>query len=84
MVLAQLKTFILLILLIPFLGFRTFAQNINLDSSEIKWIEDNPVINYSGDPDWAPFDFNEGGKQSGISKSFIHEIAKETGLKFNS
>ncbi len=79
----HLKTLLHLILLITFLGFEGFSQATNLDSVETKWIRNNPVINYSGDPDWAPFDFNEAGKQSGISKNFIDEIAKETGLKFN-
>jgi len=49
---------------------------------ELKWIEKNPLVLVGGGPDWAPFDFVENGKYTGIANDFLSLISKKSGLKF--
>ncbi|WP_294967073.1 hypothetical protein, partial [Sulfurimonas sp.] len=42
-------------------------DTIILTKEEKEWIKDHPVIKFTGDPDWLPFEaFNEKGEYIGI------------------
>ncbi len=58
------------------------SDDLNLDSLELAWIKNNPVITYSGDPSWAPYDYNDNGEHKGISRNYLDRISEITGLQF--
>ncbi len=71
---------------IKWLGSRQ-SKNINsaqLTAEEKRWISQHPVINYGAERDWPPYDFlNEQGFHDGISRDYLTEVAKLTGLTFS-
>jgi signal transduction histidine kinase len=71
-------------LLLIFISSWVFGSGEKLDLSEeeLEWIKQNPVISYSGDPDWPPYDSNVGGEHNGISRNYLDKISELTGLDF--
>lgn len=60
------------------------ANSVQLTDKEKLWISQHSVINYGAESDWPPYDFlNEQGQHDGISRDYLTEIAKLTGLKFS-
>ncbi len=56
---------------------------LELSNDERLWIKRNPIVKYGAERDWAPYDFVDNqGRHTGISKHFLDEISKLTGLKF--
>ena len=52
-------------------------------TEEKNWIHQHSIVRYSGETDWAPFDFiDQEGKHTGVSHDFLEAIAKYSGLKF--
>lgn len=48
---------------------------------ERDWIVKNPVVNYHFSPSW-PLDFIEHDKHVGLSRSYLDQLEKESGLRF--
>ena len=58
-------------------------NQLELTQSEIKWIEDHPVVYYSDDVSWQPFVYlNRKNELEGISPEFLQHIRKLTGISF--
>ena len=56
----------------------------HLDEQEKAWIREHPLINFTGDPDWLPFEaFSDTGRYIGIVPDILNIIEKQTSLKFN-
>lgn len=55
---------------------------LQLSKYEKEWIKNHPVIRVGGGPDWAPVDFVDEGKYTGIAKDYLDLITQKTGLKF--
>ncbi len=80
------------IIIISFLFISIFLQadvdketsKINLTQEELHWIEKHPSINFTGDPNWLPFEaFNREGKYIGIIAGLLDIIESRSPLKFN-
>ncbi len=80
------------IIIISFLFISIFLQadvdketsKINLTQEELHWIEEHPSINFTGDPNWLPFEaFNREGKYIGIIAGLLDIIESRSPLKFN-
>jgi two-component system sensor histidine kinase/response regulator len=57
-------------------------QPVSLSPEEAAWVQAHPVIRYSGDTDWPPFEFVDGGVYRGIAADYLDAIARRTGLTF--
>lgn len=64
---------------------RPAEQNKNLlTSTEIAWIAANPVVAFTGDPNWLPYEaFQPDGTYIGMVADHLAVIERETGLKFS-
>lgn len=74
-------------LLISFAGGLLFSFSVSAEikllKNEIAWIEENPVVKFTGDPNWLPYEaFDENGNYIGIVSEHLQIISKITGLKF--
>ena len=55
-----------------------------LSEKEKSWIAEHPIINFTGDPDWLPFEaFTKNGRYIGIIPEILRIIEKQTSLKLN-
>ncbi len=55
-----------------------------LTATEQKWLEGHRVLNYTGRPDWLPFEsFNEQGKYIGLTAEYLKIIESLAGIEFN-
>jgi serine phosphatase RsbU (regulator of sigma subunit)/ABC-type amino acid transport substrate-binding protein len=58
--------------------------SIDLTENEKIWITEHPVINFTGDPNWLPFEaFTKEGEYIGIVADVLKIIEEQTGLVFN-
>lgn len=58
-------------------------ESVILSDAEQMWIQENPVVNFVGDPNWLPFEgVNDKGEYIGIVAEYLLEIQKLTGLEF--
>jgi len=58
-------------------------KTIDLNEEEQQWMEDNPIVYYGAEKDWAPYDFvNSQGLHDGLTKDYLTLMAQMTGLKF--
>ncbi len=56
---------------------------VHFTEAEIAWIKQHPIINFTGDPDWLPFEaFNKKGKYIGIIADFLDVIEKRSSIQF--
>ena len=53
---------------------------INLSKEEIQWIKDHPVIRLGIDPEFAPFEFMEEGRYSGIASDYIRLLIQRLNI----
>lgn len=54
-----------------------------LSAQEREWLEKNSVVNFTGDPNWLPYEaFQEDGTYVGIVADHLQLIEQKTGLKF--
>ncbi len=59
------------------------VKKINFTKNEKKWIAQNPVVKFTGDPSWLPFEaFKEDGTYVGIVADHLKLIEQRTGLSF--
>lgn len=60
------------------------ALEVNLSEEEKNWISNHKVINFTGDPNWLPFEaFVNSGEYVGIVADILNIIEQRTDLKFN-
>lgn len=58
-------------------------SELKLTEAEKKWLETNPEVKFTGDPNWLPYEaFKPDGTYIGIVSEHIDLIAEKTGLKF--
>gem|GEM_PF-443391 len=59
------------------------AKAISLTEAERDWLNAHPVVRYTGDPLWMPFEaFDENGNYIGIVADHLKLIAQRTGIRF--
>ena len=57
---------------------------INFTEAEVKWIKQHPSVNFTGDPNWLPFEaFTKEGEYIGIIASLLEIIEERSMIKFN-
>ena len=55
-----------------------------LSYEEQAWLKQNPVVRFTGDPDWLPFEsFTADGEYVGIVADYINFFQKKLGIKFD-
>lgn len=56
---------------------------INFTDAERAWLKQHPVVRFTGDPGWLPFEaFNEKGEYEGIVAAVLKLLEQRTGLGF--
>ncbi len=72
-----------LLLLLAALCFSSLslANKLPLSLDEQRWIADNPEIAYSFIASW-PLDYAQDGEHIGLSRDYLDEISRLTGLRF--
>ncbi|MBZ0257780.1 transporter substrate-binding domain-containing protein, partial [bacterium] len=56
---------------------------LELTDGEKDWLEQNPVIRITGNPDWLPFEaFTENNKHIGIIADYLRLVEKRLGVQF--
>lgn len=59
------------------------TRDLNLNIKERRWINDHPVITFTGDPNWLPYEaFDKDGNYIGIVADHLKMIEELTGLEF--
>jgi signal transduction histidine kinase len=58
------------------------AERSLFTEHELQWINDHPVVEFAGYPDWQPFESVHRGKVSGLSLEYLAAISKISGLTF--
>lgn len=74
----------LLITILSFVFF-SFSANaeLNLTKEEKQWVKDNPIVKFTGDPNWLPYEaFQKDGTYVGIVSEHLKLIEKLSALKF--
>ena len=60
------------------------ASTVELTQQEKDWIKQNPTINFTGDPNWLPYEaFSSSGKYFGIVAEHLLKIEEISQLSFN-
>jgi ABC-type amino acid transport substrate-binding protein/signal transduction histidine kinase/DNA-binding response OmpR family regulator/HPt (histidine-containing phosphotransfer) domain-containing protein len=60
---------------------RTKQYLLNLSEEEKSWLKANPKLIVGNKDDWAPFDFNIKGRESGYSIEYVKLLAKKRGIE---
>ncbi|MCW9047552.1 MAG: transporter substrate-binding domain-containing protein, partial [Gammaproteobacteria bacterium] len=88
MVLLNIKSYLLtLIFFAPLISITAFANIepnvLELTQSEKKWLNENPNISFTGDPNWLPYEaFDKDGNYIGIVAEHLTIISEKTGIHF--
>ena len=65
------------------LVYKVEESNMNFTSEEQKWLQSHPIVKFTGDPGWLPFEaFTKEGKYIGIVSKYLEKLEKLTGIKF--
>jgi two-component system, NarL family, sensor histidine kinase EvgS len=60
------------------------GNKLQFNKQETEWLRKNPVVDFTGDPNWLPFEaFNKNGQYVGIVADHLKIIEKISGLKLN-
>lgn len=64
--------------------YEFYSDNkINLNTEELEWLSNNPIIRVASDPNGAPLEFiNAEGKVSGIAGAYLESIEEKIGVEF--
>ena len=58
-------------------------QNLELNENERRWLNANPSVKFTGDPNWLPYEaFDSNGNYKGIVSEHLDLIANITTLEF--
>jgi len=73
-----------LILFLPVAVMATSLPTaLDLSKSEQQWLESHPVVKFTGDPNWLPYEaFDSNGNYIGIVAEYLKLITGMTGLAF--
>jgi len=64
-------------------GVKLKHKNLHFTKKEQEWLDKNETITYVYDPDWAPFEWNNGvNKHTGIIADILYIIKKRSGINF--
>jgi len=77
------KKLLLFLLLVSYIFGQEGLLNTDFSQKEKNFIKNNPIITVGAEFDWAPYDFLENGKNTGLSKDYLDLIEQRSGLKFN-
>ncbi len=78
------KNLILLLLLLASILEAEKSLEIEFNQEEKDWMLSHQVINFTGDPNWLPFEaFSESGVYIGILADILDIVESKTTLKFN-
>jgi diguanylate cyclase (GGDEF)-like protein/PAS domain S-box-containing protein len=74
-----------LFLFLPVTGMAAApAKALTLSAGERQWLQTNPTVKFTGDPNWLPYEaFDSKGNYIGIVAEHLSLIARMTGLEFN-
>lgn len=79
---SPLLAFFVCLVVLPFFGLVGHAANIGLTEDEKAWREEHPVIRFTSDPDWLPFEaFDAEGKYIGIVAEYLSLVEAISGIK---
>jgi len=83
----RLITFFLIIFMTlavaPTASAESHSSKLKLSKSERVWLKSKPVVKFTGDPNWLPYEaFDENGEYIGIVAEHLDLIARMTNLKF--
>ncbi|MEA3455219.1 MAG: transporter substrate-binding domain-containing protein [Campylobacterota bacterium] len=74
----------ILVTLLPLQAFSSATKDIALTDQDKAWIAQHPIVNFTGDPDWLPFEaFTKDGRYIGIIPEFLKIFEQQTSIKFN-
>ena len=74
----------LVLLFLLFGAIVNATDAISLSDEEKNWIKEHQEINFSGDPNWLPFEaFDKGGNYIGIVSDILKIVEKQTSLKLH-
>lgn len=60
------------------------TKEYQLTEAESQWIRQHPVVSFTGDPNWLPYEaFKKDGRYVGIVADYLKLIEKKTGLQFS-
>ncbi len=75
---------IVLLLFIPSFLIASLAAEIDFTEEEVEWLSNHKEINFTGDPNWLPFEaFTKSGEYIGIVADILKIVEQKTELKFN-
>ena len=57
------------------------SSELTLTAKEKAWLEKHPVIRVSNEKDYAPLDFQSGGKPTGYSVEYVQLLAERLGIQ---
>jgi len=56
---------------------------LELSESELLWLQNNPTVSFTGDPNWLPFEaFDSSGQYIGIVSEHLKLISELTGIRW--
>jgi len=56
---------------------------LELNEDEAKWLINHPIVTFTGDPNWLPYEaFDKNGQYIGIVSEHLKLIAETTGIQF--
>ena len=57
---------------------------LELNPAERQWLAEHPLIRFSGDPNWLPYEaFDNNGRYIGIVDEYLQLIAQKLGIRFD-
>lgn len=67
------------------LGYQDSQREIfQLNNAEREWLAKHPVIRFSGDPNWLPYEaFDKNGRYIGVVAEYLQLIEKKLGVEFD-
>ena len=66
-----------------YVQYKFLDKKIELSQTEKEWIQLHPIVKFTGDPDWLPFEaFNAKGKYIGIVAEYLDKLESLTGITF--
>ena len=73
---------VVVFLSMPTLGL-ALTSGINFSDSEREWLKNHPIVTFTGDPNWLPYEaFNNKGEYIGIVSEHLKIISDLTGIEF--
>lgn len=78
-----LRRFLLSWMLVAFLAVLARAEELALSAQDRAWLQNNPKVAFSYDPDWPPFSYrNSAGEMSGLDADMLRFLGARLGIEF--